>query len=239
VAGKGDRDETVIAGSPRAGPRGHAVRPGPAAGPRPAAPFNLERLGDRSCSSGSETNADHPRRALSTARGVVTEEPSSGRCQDQTGHRAGIRPQRISKYLINTHPHPHTRQSRPTPTADDRRLPGRHDEMRAGSRARAGQAPGDVTVRDQIGKAAGRGETGSKPYHFFREGVSCRTVIENSSRLIPTFPSLFDRACLDSGDMTVSSNRPVGGTHTKSDIMIFSRGGLVAIATCGRPDVLI
>ena len=82
----------------------------------------------------------------------------------------------------------------------------------------------------------------SEEFHFFREGlIVLKAVIgELLTGFQPTFPTVLFEKCLilDMGDMTVELYA-VGGTHTKSDIMIFvPEEGLVAVGDMW-PDQLL
>jgi len=185
--------------------------------------------------------------ALSTARGVVVIEANLSRAADVRIRQAIQKEfgRKDIKYLINTHSHhDHTLGNQVYADATIVGHRAAPEEMRAEL-----TGEGLVKLREMFTsdvqnweKRRNAAETGSKPYHFFREGVVLlRAVIEElQAGFIPTFPTLlFDKSLvLDMGNMTVELYA-VGGTHTKSDIMVFvPEEGLVAIGDMW-PDQLL
>ena len=185
--------------------------------------------------------------ALSTARGVVIIEANLSRSADVRIRQAIEKEfgRKDIRYLINTHSHhDHTLGNQVYADATIVGHRAAPDEMRAEL-----TGEGLIKLREMFTsdiqdweRRRNTAEAGSAPYRFFREGVVLlRTVIEElRAGFIPTFPSLlFDKSLvLDMGDMTVELYA-VGGTHTKSDIMIFVPAeGLVAVGDTWPDQVL-
>jgi len=185
--------------------------------------------------------------ALSTARGIVVIETNLSRAADvRIRHAIEMAFCRKDfKYLINTHfHHDHTCGNQ---IYADATIVGHKTVPEGMKRELTGE--GLVKLLEMFKsdaqdweKRRDKAAPDSRDYHFFREGVVLlkMTIAELQDGFTPTFPSvLFDKSLmLDMGDMTVELYA-VGGTHTKSDIMIFvPEEGLVAIGDMWPDRVL-
>jgi glyoxylase-like metal-dependent hydrolase (beta-lactamase superfamily II) len=185
--------------------------------------------------------------ALATARGIVVIETSLVRSADARIKRAIEQAfgRKDFKYLINTHSHhDHTCGNQVYAEATvvgQRAVPEEMKSELTGEGLVKLLARFDPMVVDWE-KRRDQAEPGSWEYHRYREGVILgRTAIaELRDGFVPTFPTvLFEKSLvLDMGDATVELYA-VGGTHTKSDIMIFvPEEGLVAIGDMWPDQIL-
>jgi len=185
--------------------------------------------------------------ALSTARGVVVIEANVSRSADARIRRAieAEFGRKDIKYLINTHyHHDHTCGNQ---VYADTAIVG-HLTSPEGMKS---ELTGDGLVKTMEmfrgmekdwAEKLREAPPGSEGQRYLREGIALvkATIGELQDGFRPTYPTiLFDKSLvIDMGDMTLELYS-VGGTHTKSDIMIFvPEEGLVAIGDMW-PDRLL
>lgn len=185
--------------------------------------------------------------ALSTERGIVVIEANLSRAADARIRKAieAEFGRKDVKYLINTHfHHDHTLGNQ---VYADAAIIGQRTATEGMKNEQTGEGLAKLQemfrgMAKDWGEKLKTAEPGTNDQRYLREGVALveATIGELQEGFRPTYPTvLFEKnLLLDMGDMTLELFA-VGGTHTKSDIMIFvPEEGLVAIGDMW-PDRLL